>query len=83
MVREIVFGVGFALLLPRFFGLDGVLYSMPLSDILTFAIALVLIVRTCRELSSGPEGGTAVRSEDKAAGGRPSLAEKRLSSSEA
>ena len=83
MVREIVFGVGFALLLPRFFGLDGVLYSMPLSDILTFAIALVLIVRTCRELSSGTEGGTAARSADKAAGGRTSLTEKRLSSSEA
>ena len=30
MVREVVFGVGFALLLPRFFGLDGVLYSMPI-----------------------------------------------------
>lgn len=31
LVREVVFGVGFALLLPRFFGLDGVLYSMPVS----------------------------------------------------
>ena len=31
MVREIVFGVGFALLLPVFFGLDGVLYSTPVS----------------------------------------------------
>ena len=29
VVPEIVFGVGFALLLPIFFGLDGVLYSMP------------------------------------------------------
>jgi Na+-driven multidrug efflux pump len=35
MAREIVFGVGFALLLPHFYGLDGVLYSMPVSDILT------------------------------------------------
>ncbi len=50
MVREIVFGVGFALLLPRFFGLDGVLYSMPVSDVLTFVIALVLILQTYREL---------------------------------
>jgi putative MATE family efflux protein len=50
MVREIVFGVGFALLLPLFFQLNGVLYSMPLSDILTFAIALFLILRTFREL---------------------------------
>ena len=50
MVREIVFGVGFALLLPLFFGLDGVLYSMPLSDVLTFVIAVILIVKTYREL---------------------------------
>ena len=51
MVREVVFGVGFALLLPRFFGLDGVLYSMPMSDILTFLIAGYLICKTYRELS--------------------------------
>jgi len=50
LVREVVFGVGFALLLPRFFGLDGVLYSMPVSDILTFLIAAVIITRTYREL---------------------------------
>ena len=50
MVREVVFGVGFALLLPHFFGLDGVLYSMPLSDILTFLIAVYLIVKTHRSL---------------------------------
>ena len=51
MVREVVFGVGFALLLPRFFGLDGVLYSMPVSDVLTFVIAAVMIVKTYQELS--------------------------------
>ncbi|MBD5099578.1 MAG: MATE family efflux transporter [Clostridiales bacterium] len=51
LIREVVFGVGFALLLPRFFGLDGVLYSMPLSDILTFLIAAVIIVRTYQELA--------------------------------
>ena len=46
MVREIIFGVGFALLLPVFFGLDGVLYSMPVSDILTVVISLTIIVMT-------------------------------------
>ena len=51
LIREIVFGVGFALLLPLFFGLDGVLYSMPVSDLLTFAIAVVLIIGTYRELN--------------------------------
>ena len=50
MIREIVFGVGFALVLPVFFGLNGVLYSMPVSDILTFAVALFLILRTYRQL---------------------------------
>ena len=52
MFREVVFGVGFALLLPVFFGLDGVLYSMPVSDILTFIISAFIIVRTYRELNA-------------------------------
>ena len=52
MIREIVFGVGFAVILPIFFGLDGVLYSMPVSDILTFAVSLFLIIRTYKQLSS-------------------------------
>lgn len=50
MVREVVFGVGFALLFPIFFGLDGVLYSMPVSDILTFVISAVVIRYTYKEL---------------------------------
>lgn len=50
MVREIVFGVGFALLLPRFFMLDGVLYSMPVSDVLTAVISAVIIVLTYKQL---------------------------------
>ncbi|MBR0085855.1 MAG: MATE family efflux transporter, partial [Lachnospiraceae bacterium] len=50
MVREIVFGVGFALILPRFFALDGVLYSMPVSDILTFILSVIILFRTYKEL---------------------------------
>ena len=57
LIREVVFGVGFALVLPRFFGLDGVLYSMPVSDILTFMIAVVIIGRTYKELTSLGEKG--------------------------
>ena len=52
MMREIVFGVGFALILPRFFGLNGVLYSMPVSDILAFAIALYFIIKTLKSLEN-------------------------------
>ena len=52
VIREIVFGVGLALLLPIFFGLDGVLYSMPVADVLTFAVALVIIIRTYKEIGA-------------------------------
>lgn len=55
MIREIVFGVGFALILPLFFGLDGVLYSMPVSDFLTFLVAVILIVQTNKELGDNRE----------------------------
>ena len=51
MVREIIFGVGFALILPIFFGLDGVLYSMPVSDILTAVLSVAVITITYKQLS--------------------------------
>lgn len=53
MIREVVFGVGFALLLPIFFGLDGVLYSMPVSDVLTFIISAIVIGYTYKTLKMG------------------------------
>ena len=48
---EIVFGVGFALILPVYFGLDGVLYSMPVSDVLTFVASLIIIITTYKQLN--------------------------------
>ena len=52
LTREVIFGVSLPMILPRFFGLDGLLYSFPLADFLTFVFALVVIIRTDRELSS-------------------------------
>ena len=52
MIREIVFGVGLALLLPIFFGLNGVLYSMPVADILTFIASLIIICITYKQLGN-------------------------------
>ncbi len=58
MIREVLFGVGFALLLPVRFGLDGVLYSMPASDLLTFVVCVFVILYTLKALRSGaPAGG--------------------------
>ena len=56
MIREILFGVGLALLLPQFFGLDGVLYSMPVSDALTMIVSAVVIFMSYRQLSDAPAG---------------------------
>lgn len=55
LTREIIFGVSLPIILPRFFGLDGLLYSFPAADILTFIIALIVMVLTYRELSGSRE----------------------------
>ena len=55
LIREVVFGVGFALLLPLIWGLNGVLYSMPVSDLLTFIVAALLIIGTYKELNRKEE----------------------------
>ena len=40
-----------------FFGLDGVLYSMPVSDILTAVLSAVIIIRTFRSLKAENPAG--------------------------
>ena len=50
LLREVIFGAGFAILLPRVFQLDGLLYSFPVSDILTFVICVFVIAYTYRTL---------------------------------
>ena len=59
VVREVVFGVGFALLLPLFFGLDGVLYSMPVSDVLTFLLSCGVLLYLDRTVFRHAEGNPA------------------------
>jgi Na+-driven multidrug efflux pump/cytidylate kinase len=55
MLREVVFGVGLTLLLPLFWGLDGILYSMPVSDLLTFIASVFVITMTYRELEKSAD----------------------------
>ena len=61
LAREVIFGVALPIILPIFFGLDGLLYSFPAADILTFLIAAVVIVRTYQELND--EGDARKRKE--------------------
>jgi Na+-driven multidrug efflux pump len=51
MTREIVLGVALPIILPMFFGLDGLLYSFPAADVITFLVAAVVIRNTYHELS--------------------------------
>jgi Na+-driven multidrug efflux pump len=57
MIREVVFGVSLPLILPMFFGLDGVLYSMPVSDVLTFLLSLIVIAYTFKKTLSKNDDG--------------------------
>ena len=52
MLREIVCGVGLPLLLPLFWGLDGIIFFMPLSDIITGVAALYVIISLCRRFKA-------------------------------
>lgn len=50
MLREIVFGTGLPLVLPLFFGLNGIVFFMPAADILTFIASAAVTVHTYRKL---------------------------------
>lgn len=50
MTREIVFGVAFPIIMPIFMGLDGLLWSFPAADLLTFLFAAVIIFKVYKEL---------------------------------
>lgn len=52
LTREVIFGVALPVILPIFFGLNGLLYSFPAADILTFVIAVFIIRRTYKQLST-------------------------------
>ena len=49
MTREIIFGVFLPIIMPIFMGLDGLLWSFPVADVLTFIIAIFFIRQTYKE----------------------------------
>lgn len=50
MFREIVCGVGLVLLLPIWFGLDGLLWFMAIADIITFIASLAVLIHVDKSL---------------------------------
>lgn len=52
LTREIIFGVFLPILFPLIWRLDGILYSFPAADILTFILTLFFICQTYRRLNT-------------------------------
>ena len=55
MTREIIFGVFLPIIMPIFMGLDGLLWSFPVADVLTFIIAIFFIRQTYKELNDNQD----------------------------
>lgn len=58
LTREIIFGVFLPIIMPIFMGLDGLLWSFPAADILTFVIAAMIIRKVYKELSAESRANT-------------------------
>ncbi len=52
VLREIICGVGLPLLLPVFFGLDGILYFMAWADVITFVVSVFVLIGIYKELNN-------------------------------
>ncbi len=50
LTRQLLFLIPFLIVLPHYWGTDGIWYSMPLSDTLSFVMAVVLVVRAIRKM---------------------------------
>ncbi|MGI6106859.1 MAG: MATE family efflux transporter [Lachnospiraceae bacterium] len=52
LMREVILGVSLPIIMPIFMGLDGVLYSFPAADIITFVFSVIVIRYVMKELSA-------------------------------
>ena len=51
--RQLLFLIPFLLILPNYFGTDGIWWSMPIADAISFVVALVLVVLEIRKIKKG------------------------------
>lgn len=52
IIRDIIFFVPLVIILPKFFGIDGILYAAPISDIVAMAVTVVLTVVYMKKLKA-------------------------------
>ena len=50
LTRQILFLLPLYLILPRFFGIDGIIYSGPVADLLAFICTMVLVTKELKEI---------------------------------
>lgn len=55
VLREIVFGVALILILPAFFGLDGILFFMPVADALTLIPVVITVIHLKKKFGGEEE----------------------------
>ena len=52
LIRQVIFFLPLILLLPHWFGLDGIWYTFPISDTLATVVTVALMWRALRRLPS-------------------------------
>lgn len=65
LLRELVLSVPLTLILPRFFGVTGTLYSAPVADIVSFFVVFGIMTYIFRHLSTDEEKETKIEFKEK------------------
>ncbi len=55
MTRQVIFLIPLVLILPLFFGLDGILYAGPAADTIAFMVTVILIAKEMRKMAAMAE----------------------------
>jgi Na+-driven multidrug efflux pump len=54
LLRDFILSVPLIIILPRFFGLEGVLYSAPIADVLSMVGVVIMMLIVIKELRAQP-----------------------------
>ena len=55
LARQVIFVIPFLLIFPLFFGLKGILYATPTSDIIAFIVTIIFIIFEMKKLTKMEE----------------------------
>lgn len=55
LTRQVFFLIPLLLILPLFFGIDGIMFAAPIADLLAFIVTILLINREMKKMKLGPK----------------------------